>query len=231
MSLIQDRAVYITADGINKTLKQAIIDGDLSGGGGGGGGGGPSFSDFRFREEPEGLYLESRLFDAWIVRDFYEKQSSNIYYYRDYSQPDNFLSFETYTPISGPSTSGVTITGGTLDFQIKFFEFINYIFDLEVANPALLADQTDKTLKATVTYAPFDPAVQFTLEFGSLGGFSTDINTSTLNPLGGIFTATFSSLRGSVPSTTGRPFSIFAAAGTNASILSFKIKTILIEVV
>lgn len=37
MALIQDRAVYLNASGLNKTLEQAIIDGDLSGGGGGGG--------------------------------------------------------------------------------------------------------------------------------------------------------------------------------------------------
>lgn len=34
MSLIFDRAVFLEANGLNKTLKQAIIDGDLSGGGG-----------------------------------------------------------------------------------------------------------------------------------------------------------------------------------------------------
>lgn len=33
MSLIQDKAVFVTADGINKTLKQAITDGDIGGGG------------------------------------------------------------------------------------------------------------------------------------------------------------------------------------------------------
>ena len=32
-----DRIVFVTANGINKTLKQAIVDGDLSGGGGGSG--------------------------------------------------------------------------------------------------------------------------------------------------------------------------------------------------
>jgi hypothetical protein len=37
MSLIQDRAVYVTANSINKSLEQAIIDGDIGGGGGGGG--------------------------------------------------------------------------------------------------------------------------------------------------------------------------------------------------
>jgi len=36
MSLIQDRAVYVTANSINKSLEQAIIDGDLGDGGGGG---------------------------------------------------------------------------------------------------------------------------------------------------------------------------------------------------
>lgn len=36
MSLILDRAVYVEANGLNKTLKQAIVDGDLSGGGGSG---------------------------------------------------------------------------------------------------------------------------------------------------------------------------------------------------
>jgi hypothetical protein len=39
MALIEDRAVYLNALGLDKTLEQAIIDGDLSGGGGGGGGG------------------------------------------------------------------------------------------------------------------------------------------------------------------------------------------------
>lgn len=34
---LPDDRVYLTASGLNKTLKQAIIDGDLSGGGGGGG--------------------------------------------------------------------------------------------------------------------------------------------------------------------------------------------------
>ena len=38
MALIQDKAVFVTADGINKTLQQAITDGDIGGGGGGGGG-------------------------------------------------------------------------------------------------------------------------------------------------------------------------------------------------
>lgn len=37
MSLILDRAVYVEANGINKTLKQAIVDGDIGAGGGGGG--------------------------------------------------------------------------------------------------------------------------------------------------------------------------------------------------
>jgi len=37
MALTQDRAVFVTANGINKTLKQAIIDGNIGGGGGGGG--------------------------------------------------------------------------------------------------------------------------------------------------------------------------------------------------
>jgi hypothetical protein len=36
--LLNDTKIVITANGINKTLAQAIIDGDLSGGGGGGGG-------------------------------------------------------------------------------------------------------------------------------------------------------------------------------------------------
>lgn len=36
MSLIQDKAVYVTANSINKTLRQAIIDGDIGAGGGGG---------------------------------------------------------------------------------------------------------------------------------------------------------------------------------------------------
>lgn len=36
MSLIQDRAVFVTANTLNKTLEQAIIDGDLAGGGGSG---------------------------------------------------------------------------------------------------------------------------------------------------------------------------------------------------
>lgn len=35
--LTRDRAVYITANGINKTLRQAIIDGDIGTPGGGGG--------------------------------------------------------------------------------------------------------------------------------------------------------------------------------------------------
>jgi hypothetical protein len=39
MALIQDRAVYVAANGINKTLEQAIVDGDIGAGGGGGGGG------------------------------------------------------------------------------------------------------------------------------------------------------------------------------------------------
>jgi len=34
MALTEDRAVFLEANGLNKTLKQAIIDGDLSGGGG-----------------------------------------------------------------------------------------------------------------------------------------------------------------------------------------------------
>lgn len=38
MTMATDRAVYLTALGLNKSLKQAIIDGDLGGGGGGGGG-------------------------------------------------------------------------------------------------------------------------------------------------------------------------------------------------
>lgn len=38
MTMATDRAVYLTALGLNKSLRQAIIDGDLSGGGGGGGG-------------------------------------------------------------------------------------------------------------------------------------------------------------------------------------------------
>jgi hypothetical protein len=36
MTQVTDRVVYVTANGINKSLKQAIIDGNLSGGGGGG---------------------------------------------------------------------------------------------------------------------------------------------------------------------------------------------------
>lgn len=36
MSLIQDRSVFVTANTLNKTLKQAIIDGDFAGGGGSG---------------------------------------------------------------------------------------------------------------------------------------------------------------------------------------------------
>lgn len=39
MALIQDKAVFVAANGINKTLNQAIIDGDIGAGGGGGGGG------------------------------------------------------------------------------------------------------------------------------------------------------------------------------------------------
>lgn len=35
--LVLDKGVYIEALGLNKSLRQAIIDGDLSGGGGGGG--------------------------------------------------------------------------------------------------------------------------------------------------------------------------------------------------
>lgn len=38
MSQTTDKQVYITANDLNKSLKQAILDGDLSGGGGGGGG-------------------------------------------------------------------------------------------------------------------------------------------------------------------------------------------------
>jgi len=38
MALIVDKAVSVTANGINKTLYQAIVDGNLSGGGGSGGG-------------------------------------------------------------------------------------------------------------------------------------------------------------------------------------------------
>ena len=38
MSLILDRAVYIEANGLNKTLNDAILDGDIGSGGGGGGG-------------------------------------------------------------------------------------------------------------------------------------------------------------------------------------------------
>lgn len=38
MTMATDRAVFVTALGLNKTLKTAIEDGDLSGGGGGGGG-------------------------------------------------------------------------------------------------------------------------------------------------------------------------------------------------
>ena len=34
MALIQDKAVFVTASGINKTLRQAIIDGNIGGGGG-----------------------------------------------------------------------------------------------------------------------------------------------------------------------------------------------------
>ena len=37
MSLILDRAVYLEANGLNKTLNQAIVDGDIGAGGGGGG--------------------------------------------------------------------------------------------------------------------------------------------------------------------------------------------------
>lgn len=40
MTMPNDRDVWITANGLNKSLKQAILDGDLTGGGGGGGGGG-----------------------------------------------------------------------------------------------------------------------------------------------------------------------------------------------
>lgn len=36
MAKIDDRAVYLKANSLNKTLFQAIVDGDLSGGGGGG---------------------------------------------------------------------------------------------------------------------------------------------------------------------------------------------------
>lgn len=35
MALIQDKAVFVTANGINKTLRQAIIDGNIGAGGGG----------------------------------------------------------------------------------------------------------------------------------------------------------------------------------------------------
>ena len=38
MALIIDKAVQISANSLNKTLYQAIVDGDLSGGGGGGSG-------------------------------------------------------------------------------------------------------------------------------------------------------------------------------------------------
>jgi hypothetical protein len=38
MALIQDKAVKINANSINKTLYQAIVDGDIGAGGGGGGG-------------------------------------------------------------------------------------------------------------------------------------------------------------------------------------------------
>ena len=34
MALTQDRAVYVTANGINKTLNQAITDNDIGGGSG-----------------------------------------------------------------------------------------------------------------------------------------------------------------------------------------------------
>lgn len=37
MALIYDKAVLVTANGINKTLAQSIIDGNIGGGGGGGG--------------------------------------------------------------------------------------------------------------------------------------------------------------------------------------------------
>jgi hypothetical protein len=37
MALILDRAIYLKANDLNKTLDQAIVDGDFSGGGGGGG--------------------------------------------------------------------------------------------------------------------------------------------------------------------------------------------------
>jgi hypothetical protein len=37
MSLILDRAVYLEANGLNKSLNQAIVDGDIGAGGGGGG--------------------------------------------------------------------------------------------------------------------------------------------------------------------------------------------------
>lgn len=37
MALIIDKAVKVTANGLDKTLYQAVVDGDLSGGGGGGG--------------------------------------------------------------------------------------------------------------------------------------------------------------------------------------------------
>jgi hypothetical protein len=40
MAKIEDRAVYLKANSLNKTLHQAILDGDIGPSGGGGGGGG-----------------------------------------------------------------------------------------------------------------------------------------------------------------------------------------------
>jgi hypothetical protein len=79
MSLIQDRAVYVTADGINKTLQQAIIDGDLSGGGGGGGGAVEIFNNFitlgssaatltgvNYFRAPSALTISSVVVQLWL---------------------------------------------------------------------------------------------------------------------------------------------------------------------
>ena len=77
-----DRAVKITALGLNKSLKQAIIDGDLSGGGGGGGGiievfnatvanstGATSLTGVAYFKAPQGMTINK------VVLQIYEKGS------------------------------------------------------------------------------------------------------------------------------------------------------------
>lgn len=71
-ALIDDTKIAIKANSINKTLNQAIIDGDLSGGGGGGASGiyfGPIDTDGTFRIIQDGTNLKIQVRSGGVYVD------------------------------------------------------------------------------------------------------------------------------------------------------------------